>query len=400
MARLKRLKVENYKSLRDVDLKLRPLNILIGKNGSGKSNLMGLMRLLANAVRDPKGLSDTINYEGGFRAIIWRGGQDKNESITIQLEFDQITSVPNTDKLYYEIQIAPQAKNNAYYISKEELSRDPYEGHSNRYIFLGAYDGQLKILNLGKGQDQNEAELEDYSDQALMIGQLRTSRYRVINEIREAIGDWVSFRGFGEDALQNIYAAQSLTMDAQRPLRLKTDGSNLIAVLSALKENGDYADAYEQLTEALSAAFGDFKALQLPSRSYGNAELEWRFQNNWQFPAGLLSDGTLRFLGLAVLLNLPDPPALIALDEPEIGLHPEMLPLLAEMLKATSRRSTVFVATHSPELLSAEAIESGDVVTVEKEAYETRLERPQAERLRLWLERYTLGNLWMMGKLG
>lgn len=408
MARLTRLKVQNYKSLRNVDLDLKwhPLNIVIGKNGAGKSNLIGLLRLLSHAVRDPNGLSDTINREmGGIREIIWRDAKDKNESITIRLEFDKINSVLNTDMLYYEIQITQVKNSNAYYIGKEELSRDPYEGHDKNYIFLGAYDRQLKILNLDKGQDQkgqdqNEAESEDYNDQALMIGQLRTNRYRVIGEIREAIGDWVNFRGFGEGALQNIYTAQSLTMDAQRPLRLKADGSNLIALLAALKENADYADSYEQLTDALSAAFGDFKELNFLSVSFGNAELLWRFQNKWQLPARSLSDGTLRFLGLAVLLNLPEPPALIALDEPEIGLHPKMLPILAEMLKAASKNSTVIVATHSPEILSTEAIKPDDIVLVEKEQYETQFERPQVDRLRLWLERYTLGNLWTMGKLG
>ena len=108
----------------------------------------------------------------------------------------------------------------------------------------------------------------------------------------------------------------------------------------------------------------------------------------------------LRFLGLATLLLLPDPPPLIAIDEPEVGLHPRLLSLLAALMKQASERTQLVVATHSPQLISAESLDPDDIVLVEMEDGKTKLNRPDPEELRRWLERYTLGNLWVMGKLG
>ena len=127
--------------------------------------------------------------------------------------------------------------------------------------------------------------------------------------------------------------------------------------------------------------------------------MRWVNKSGWDFPARATSDGMLRFLALATLLLLPEPPSLIAIDEPEIGLHPRLIPRLAELLKDASQRTQIVVATHSPLLLNAEAIQPEDVVVVDLENGETQFKRLDSGDLKMWLERFTLGNLWTMGRL-
>jgi predicted ATPase len=271
---------------------------------------------------------------------------------------------------------------------------------------LSAADGYIHFLSTIPGSSNDVAGYKQpdhenyppYSNQELVVTQLRDPiRYPLLDEIRRLLNDWTIFRGFGEGALKNVYESQLL--DITEPLRLDAQGRNLVSVLHAIANDTKYAEADDALRAILASAFDDFSKLDVRTLAAGRVGLYWRTQNRWQFPASQMSDGMLRFLGLATLLLLPDPPSLIAIDEPEVGLHPELIPLLAGLLKKASAHTQLIVATHSPQLLNAEAIELDDIVVVEREAGRTTLDRPDSERLRLWLERYTLGNLWVMGKL-
>lgn len=399
MARISRLTLKNYKSfhLQD-DFELNNLNILIGRNGTGKSNLISFFRLLCSAANGR--LADTIRKAGGLKEIRWRGASAK-DPIEWELAFEGLRQIEHP-VIYYNSSLA--LRGNTFGVRSEEISRDPYPGHSTRYRFLGAFDGYPRFLTARQTNDNEAEDLEStddfpgYSDQELFITQLRDPvRYPLLDEIRYLLSDWTIFRGFGENALNNIYDSQSL--DVVSPLRLDAEGRNLVSVLYAIFNDPRYGGTQDRLNEVLSEAFPEFKRLAFPLTARGMAELQWSDRDGWQFSASQMSDGMLRFLGLATLLLLPEPPPLIAIDEPEIGLHPELIPLLAGLMKAASKRTQIIVTTHSPQLLNADEIEPDDVVVVERLDRQTSLQRLDSERLRLWLERYTLGSLWMMGKL-
>jgi predicted ATPase len=166
-----------------------------------------------------------------------------------------------------------------------------------------------------------------------------------------------------------------------------------------------YEIVYEKLKQQTELTFPDFKELYMPLAGEGTVSFQWSSKDFPLKPIGAsqLSDGILRFLGLAAILlqaNLPEPPALIAIDEPEIGLHPKLLPYLGGLLKQASERTQIIVSTHSPQLLNSEAIELQDIVLVERHNGETVMKRADSQQgLARWLDRYTLGQLWTMGRL-
>lgn len=392
------VQLNNYKSFRNLDFRLRSLNILIGRNGAGKSNFISFFRMLRDASEGH--LADNIRLAGGLNELRWRGSRP-SDYVDWEITFQDLEHVTNR-LIYYSGSLA--AKGNSFSIRQEEIARDPYPGYEDRYKYLGAYDGYPRILSAKPDAEENEIEdvkvsngnRSGYTDQELIIAQLRDPlRYPLLDEIRRLMTDWSIFRGLGENALDNLYKAQPL--DVTEPLRLDPQGRNLVSILHALDNDTRYADADENLKEILSAAFEDFSKLDIRTLALGMVGLYWRTKKNWAFPAAQMSDGVLRFLGLATLLLLPDPPSLIAIDEPEIGLHPQMIPLLGGLLKRAAARTQIIVSTHSPLLLNE--VEAEDVVTVEVENGITSLTRQDSDRLQIWLDRYTLGNLWTMGKL-
>lgn len=388
----------NYKSFRSLEnFQLKPLNILIGRNGAGKSNFINFFKLLSAAADER--LANSVRVEGGLNEIRWRGSkQDDVLEWKLTIKGLDVSS----PLIFYTVNLVPRG--NHFNVRLEEVSGEPKPGYRDGYKFLGAYNGRIRFLSAKPGTDdanhiesnQSSEEVNyGYNDQELAIAQIRDPiRYPLLGEIRHIFTDWAVFRGFGENALKNIYDSQSL--DVVSPLRLDAEGRNLVSVLHTLHNDGRYINAQAELEEILERAFPDFRKLAFPTIASGKAELQWRNAFS-QFPASQVSDGMLRFLGLATLLLLPDPPSLIAIDEPEIGLHPELIPLLGDLLKSASQRTQIIVATHSPQLLNAVVPE--DVVIVESDNGETKLERPDTDGLRLWLERYTLGSLWTMGKL-
>lgn len=397
MPRISKLMLSNYKSLRDMEIQLNDLNILIGRNGAGKSNLLSMFRLLREGADSH--FSSSIAEQGGLNEIRWRGGTER-DAVGWELAFEDLEQVSDRT-IYYSGSFV--VRGNSFTVKSEELSQDPYPGYLERYKYLSASDGRVRILK-SKIDDEEKAIDYTYSDQELMISQVRDPvRYPLLDEVRRLLENWTIFRGFGEDALRNIYMAQSLS-GISHPLRLDPQGRNLASVLQSLANEAPYSDAYDSLNETLETAFPDFEKLDLALVASNAIELRWRskdFPGKLAFPARSMSDGMLRFIGLATLLLLPDPPSLIVIDEPEIGLHPQLVPLLAALLKQASQRAQIIVTTHSPSLLSSEDIQLADIVLVDRRNGETIMERADSRaNLDRWLERYTLGQLWTMGKLG
>lgn len=393
MASIKRVHLQNYKSLRDVDLELGKLNVLIGENGSGKSNLLSFFSLMQNAANER--LGERIRSDGGLSEIRWRG--DEGSLVELMIDFDDLSFLNEGQIGHYGIKLADNRV--GYSVENEVISDTLRVGIRPYFEYLSSVQGHASI-SLGSRDDSPRYHKEAIGDRELSITLIRDrSSFPALAEIRETLITWQVYRGLGEDALSNIRRPQPL--DVVDPLHLDPQARNLVSILYELREN-DYS-VFSQLLEQLRTAFEYFADLKINVVGSGMVSLSWAtkdFVDKIPFPAHIVSDGMLRFLTLATLLLLPDPPSLIAIDEPEIGLHPSLLPQLAELLKLASERTQIVVATHAPSLLSAEAIELSDIVLVGKRNGETIMERADTRQdLHRWLDRYSLGNLWSMGKL-
>ena len=175
---------------------------------------------------------------------------------------------------------------------------------------------------------------------------------------------------------------------------LNDGGENLALVLSKIRSR-----VKNELIESLRKLFDGIEDIHLTIDG-GNVLLFLEEAGGREIPATRLSDGTLRYLSLLAILLHPDPPPLVAIEEPELGLHPDVMPHLAELLKSASQRMQVVVTTHSRMLVDALGDRPECIVVCSKEAGESSLERLDAQALGAGLEKYSLGELWSKGELG
>ncbi|MBI4771709.1 MAG: AAA family ATPase, partial [Chloroflexi bacterium] len=219
--------------------------------------------------------------------------------------------------------------------------------------------------------------------------------YPQVHEIRGWLSALHLYHDLRTDPASELRRATVARLERQ----VDPDGSNLIAVLHTLYSSE--IGFREDVNAAMRAAFGeDFDELIFPPAEDGRVQmrLRWKSLNRPQSTADL-SDGILRFLFLTTVLASPTPPPLIAIDEPETGLHPSMLPLVAELAAEASKRTQVILTTHSPQLLNAFS-EYPEITTVaEWRAGKTVLRRLPADKLAKWLEHYQLGELMLSGEL-
>ena len=177
--------------------------------------------------------------------------------------------------------------------------------------------------------------------------------------------------------------------------RLLPDGSNLALVLHRIEQTGD-----TRLGDLLRKSFPRFE--RLSTRISGGTAQFWLHETDFATPVPptRLSDGMLRLISLLASLFSPSPPPLLCIEEPELGLHPDTAASLADVLVEASARMQLVVTTHSASLLSGLSTEPDTVVTCERPGDRTVLERLDPERLAIWLDEYTLGDVWLMGALG
>lgn len=353
--KLDKLTVRGYKSIKGLeDFQLRNLNVLIGANGAGKSNLLSLFRLLG-ALAD-NNLQKFVQQQGGPDALLF-GGRKRTPRIEAEFYFYRngyrLTLIPTSD--------------NRLIFDREET------------YFRGDYGTQVKPL----GTAQQEAKLLE-------------DKKPVSTYVLPALQSWRLYHFHDTSAT----AAVKLPHPSNDNLRLKPDAANLGAFLAHLHK--DYPSEYKRIVETVRLAapfFGDF-VIRAPLPQ--TVELEWTQQGDPDTPyrAHVLSDGTLRFICLTTLLLQPShlQPDTILIDEPELGLHPYAINLLAEMLKQATGLRQAIVSTQSVELLNNFAPE--DVIVTNREDGASTFRRLDGEALKDWLEDYTLGELWKKNILG
>ncbi len=344
---LEGIKIHGFKSIRELDLELRPMNVLIGANGSGKSNFLDVFPL-THAVRLGQEERYSAMRGGADRALHF--GSKRTSEIRIELRL--------SDAIEYSAVLIPTDEDRLFTV-EESLSND--EGAEIDLLF--------------PADDEGEAE-------------------KVLDRI---MARWGAYQ-FHDTSARSPLRRTALVRNRRR---LRTDGANLASFLYRLKNHR--RESYRRIlqTVRMAAPFVSDFVLEPDEDDEDSIRLEWLHAESDEFFDGAsMSDGTLRFIALATLFRQPVAlrPDVIIVDEPELGLHPAAICLLAEMIGTAAQDSTVIVATQSPTLVDYFEPEDVIVVDLVDGATEfTRLERPKLEE---WLEDFSLGELWEKNHFG
>ena len=376
------LDIEGFRSLKNVSWKPGDLNVIIGPNGSGKSNLLRMLELISAAAQGKLGRS--VQSAGGIGALVW-DGRAKN------ISFQVTTSPPiGFDAAFaYQVELSQLGNSNAYQIGGEVLMT----GHT-RLERQGLFG---RIIDPDRNSLISVAETAIKGEESLVsLAASPLAGFSPIEAFQKQLTAWAIYQDLRVDQTAPIRQASVSRLEE----RVAPDGQNLINVLHTLYTGNR---AFKQdINDAMFAAFGeDFEELIFPPDA-GDQRVQmrvrWKTLQRDQSTADL-SDGTLRFLFLLTVLASPNPPPLIAIDEPETGLHPSMLPIIAEFAVEAATRTQVIFTTHSSQFLDAFR-ETRPTTTVAKwENGETTLTTLNDEELSYWLEDYSLGNLFRSGEL-
>jgi predicted ATPase len=391
---IQKLKIAGFRSLRDISWEPGRLNVIIGPNGSGKSNLMRARALLQRSAQ--KELSQEILSMGGITPLLWDG--QANE-IAWLLETDAPGDGREMGKgaLTYELRLRQLGATSAYRVEHEQLSTQAIEPGSNgdgpkkflerRPGHAATFDAQERTLVAHEGSVPDEQTLL-----SLVAGPFANPQ---VLGFRDALARWAIYHDIHVDSRAQLRQAAVARVES----RVAPDGQNLIPVLHTLY-TGD-RELKRTVDAAMRAAFGaDYEELLFPPAAHQRVELRLRWRSlRMEQSAADLSDGTLRFLLLIAILASAAPGDLIAIDEPEVGLHPGMFPIVAELAEEASERAQIVFTTHSPPFLDAFAREPPTTTVAEWSDGETRLSVIDGEELRRWLAQYTLGSLFRTGEL-
>ena len=352
-----RLKVAGFLSFGPdgIDLPMKPLNVLIGPNGSGKSNFLEAIALLKAA---PSGITDPISRTGGVREWLWHG-PDAPDSFTLEafVEYQPGGVVRHSLTLGH--------RNDSPEVIDEQV--EPLGRQTDLLTPLSYYHPEHSLVHFARPE------------------------YLILRHLKENYGRIRLYREwlFGPSA--QFHNNQS-THD--RDDFLDEGGTNLALVLSHF-QGKDKRQVVEALRELLDCIV-DISF----SVAGGNVALFLEESGNRVIPVARLSDGTIRYLCLLAILLHPEPAPVVVIEEPELGLHPDLLPIVADLLVSASKRSQLIVTTHSDVLVDALTDTPESVVVCEKHDGQTEMRRLDKADLARWLKDYTLGNLWSSGQIG
>jgi len=338
------IEIKDYKSIREAKVELKPINILIRANGSGKSNFISFFEFL-NRLYDQK-LKEYVELNGGVDKFLHKGSKVSQE-ISSKVSF-------NNGEHAYSFTLTKGI--DRFVFTKENLW---YKSHQWE---IATYESEGKINN-------ENSPRADYIIKYLSS----LKRYRF------------------QDTGRNSPFIQMSDIESDKYF-LYEDGRNLAAFLYSIrKENHIEYNLIVKTIQSIAPYFSDF---YFQPNAEGYVRLQWqdKYSSTVYGPSDL-SDGTVRFIALATLFMQPALPASIIIDEPELGLHPFAISKLAGMMQSAAAKGTqVIVATQSSDLVNH--FEPDAIITVDQVDGETVFKRLQREELSAWLEDYSLGDLW------
>ncbi len=373
------ISIQGFRRLRDVKLELRPLSVMIGANGTGKTSVLDVLSLLASSAQGK--LASSLSDLSGLPSVLTQGSA---EELGLQISMN----VKGHEPLDYGLWLRPNGL--SYEVREESLTQTRVQ---NQPPFLHIKSHEQHVQYFDPVKRKLLAPTWDHN-------RLETSLAQVPKMFQEPD----NFRS----RLASSTFYHVLNVDPRSPVRLPQtmgpatlpgkNGEDLVSCLFYLRETERHR--FEAVEDSLRVAFPRFERLDFPPVAAGTLALAWRERGSAKpFYMHQLSEGTLRFLWLTTLLQSPGLTALSLLDEPEVSLHPQLLSLLADQLREASRRTQIVVATHSDTLLRF--LEPSEVVVLDStEDGMTTLKRADELDLDDWLKDYSLGELWLNGRLG
>ncbi|MDR4508281.1 MAG: AAA family ATPase [Candidatus Brocadiaceae bacterium] len=350
-----KVSLKGFKSIEELNqFPVNKLNVLIGANGAGKTNFVDFFRMLRTFADEC--FQQFVLDSGGGDGFLFLGPK-VTSTISSRLEFG-----PNA----YEFYLKPTA-HGALQITRETVE----------------YSGNTQIIGSGSLESALRKRRDDRS--------LRyPPSYGVPHYVYESVSSWTVYHFHDTSPLASMRRDQSV-----RDWSLfRHDASNIAPFLLNLTEWKQ--DSYELIRDTvrlIAPFFDDFLLRPQAKGSDEQVRLEWRQKgSDFPFQSNQLSDGTMRFICLATALLQPEPPATVVIDEPELGLHPYAISILADLIKSASERTQVIISTQSPTLL--DYFEPEEVVVVNRMRGRSTFERLDAENLKEWLEDYSVGELW------
>jgi predicted ATPase len=365
-----------------VKLSLEPLNVLIGPNASGKSNLIDAISILAAI---PRSLLAPFREGGASEDWLWKGGKTSGiAQIIVSIIFP--SGKGSIESLYYSIGISLSGTSPRI----ESESLDMARGD----LFIRNSSGEIDFTP-GFARLDEDGGYPKLEPQQSVLSQVRDPKnYRELTYVGDQFGKIQFFRSwpFGRGNLLRRPQSVSLPDDF-----LLEDGSNLGLILNDLQNR---RATKRILLEQLRLVYDGIEDVTTKVQG-GTIQIFFHEEGlNQPIPAARLSDGTLHYLCLLTVLLHPDPPPLICIEEPELGLHPDIIPKIAELLIDASKRTQLIITTHSETLISALSEVPEAVVVCERDDRGTQLRRLDPENLKEWLDRYRLGDLWAKGEIG
>ena len=390
---IRRLKVAGLLSFgpEGVDLPLEPLNVLIGPNGSGKSNLLEVLALLRAS---PTDLPAPIKAMGGVEEWLWKAPTVAGLASAVSAAtIDAVVDYPSQEHMPVRHVLEISQHGDRFEVVDERIENErPIQDLSDTYFFYRYQRGEPVIND----PDVRGLRRESVKPEKSILSQVKDpERYPVLGWLQE---QYERIRLYREWTFGPSTPVRRVQSSHGRNDILNDGADNLVLVLSNIlpRIESRFVDALRQLYEGVDGIYATVRD--------GNLLLSLKESGGRLITTARLSDGTLRYLTLLSILLHPEPPPLVAIEEPELGLHPDLIPEIAELLVEASRRMQLVVTTHSRMLVDALTEHPSSVVVCGKENGESQFERLDETHMKQWLEHYspsaTLGDLWSSGDIG
>lgn len=353
---LSKITIQGYKSIERLDeFELGRLNVLIGANGAGKSNFIGIFKLL-NEILEQR-LQLFVQQQGGPDSFLYFG-RDITDKIHAEFYFHRNG---------YRFNLIPTVDNRLIFENESLWFEGVYHPSSSHPI--------------GSGKEESE---------------LKESKDSYAPYVRSAIKGWRVYHFHDTSDTARVKRRHTVNDN----LTLKPDAENLAAYLRMLSIK--YREEYRRIVETIQLVLPFFKDFVYRENIDDFIELEWFQVDRPDTPlkAHLLSDGSLRFICLITLLLQPNEllPETILIDEPELGLHPYAINILADIFKQVAESKQLIISTQSVELINE--MDAENIIVVDQLYGKSTFKRFEQEELQEWLEDYSLGELWKLNVLG
>lgn len=375
--KITKIKVENFKSYKKMEIKLNDLNYIIGGNASGKSNFVNILKFINDIVE--YGLDDAILLQGGIK-YLFNSSSRKNGSLILNVEIaledesnriariypiEKIISLPN--KLEYYLKIKPNEKGEGYKVSKEILNIDFLKFKKNEEKLIKIEDFTLKINKDSNNKISDNIKENNDDDENELISLKQILRFiehdgLLINNFFSAFGMFYRYNSKIKIYNFDVNLLKSPSSIVARS-ELEEDGSNLVNIIQQLLKNRSNKEKLNKLLKTILPFIDDIKVENNVNKSLFFKVKE--SYNKKEFPSYMLSDGTVNILAVLVALYFQNYDNIIVLEEPERNIHPKILNILVSLLEDVSKKKQIFLTTHNPYIIKEADL--NDIILVSRD---------------------------------